>query len=57
MTLTDAGRRSAAAFHAEVTAELNQLLSPLAPKDREQFRTAMATITQSAGRTAGWGAC
>ena len=56
VTLTDAGRRSAAAFHAEVTAELNQLLSPLAPEDREQFRTATAKITQAAGPTAGWGA-
>ena len=51
VTLTEAGRRSAAAFHAEVTAELNQLLSPLAPPDREQFRTAMAKITQAAERT------
>jgi DNA-binding MarR family transcriptional regulator len=49
VTLTDAGRRSAAAFRAEVTAELRQLLSPLAPQDREQFRTAMAKITRSAG--------
>jgi hypothetical protein len=40
---------------AEVTAELSQLLSPLAPQDREQFRTAMAKITQSAGWTAGSG--
>src|SRR5919106_1256567 len=54
VSLTEAGRRSAAAFHAEVTAELSQLLSPLAAHDREQFRTAMATITESAGRTAGW---
>jgi DNA-binding MarR family transcriptional regulator len=54
VTLTDAGRRSAAAFHAEVTAELNQLLSPLAPHDRAQFRTAVAKMTQSAGRTASW---
>jgi DNA-binding MarR family transcriptional regulator len=60
VTLTDAGRRSAAAFHAEVTAELHQLLSPLASQDREQFRTAMAKITQAAGRAAGsgaWPAC
>jgi threonine dehydrogenase-like Zn-dependent dehydrogenase len=56
VTLTDAGRQAAAAFHAEVTAELSQLLSPLASQDREQFRTAMAKITQAAGRTAGWGA-
>jgi DNA-binding MarR family transcriptional regulator len=60
VTLTDAGRRSAAAFHAEVTAALSQLLSPLAPQDREQLRTAIARITQSAGWTAGsgaWPAC
>jgi DNA-binding MarR family transcriptional regulator len=57
VTLTGAGRRSAAAFHAEVTAELNQLLVPLAPQDRERFRTAMAKITQSAGQTASWEAC
>jgi DNA-binding MarR family transcriptional regulator len=56
VTLTDAGRRSAAAFHAEVTAELTALLSPLTSQDREQFRKAMATITQAAGRTAAWGA-
>jgi DNA-binding MarR family transcriptional regulator len=57
VTLTEAGRRSAAAFHAEVTAELDQLLSPLAPPDREQFRTAMAKITQAAGPTASWRTC
>jgi DNA-binding MarR family transcriptional regulator len=56
VTLTDAGRRAAAAFHAEVTAELNQLLSPLPSQDRERFRTAMATISQAAGPTA-WGSC
>jgi DNA-binding MarR family transcriptional regulator len=54
--LTDAGRRSAATFHAEVTAELGQLLSPLSRRDREKFRTAMATIARSAGQpTGGWG--
>jgi DNA-binding MarR family transcriptional regulator len=57
VTLTDAGRRSAAAFHAQVTAELNQLLSPLASHDRAQFRTAVAKVTQSAGRTADWRTC
>lgn len=43
-TLTDAGRRAAIAFHAEVSAELDQLISPLAPRDRERFRTTMAEI-------------
>lgn len=47
MTLTDIGRRKAAAFHAEMTAEITRLLSPLAPDDREQFRAAIAKITQS----------
>jgi DNA-binding MarR family transcriptional regulator len=50
VTLTGAGRRSAAAFHADVIAELGQLLGPLTPRDREQFRKAMAKIT---GGTAG----
>lgn len=43
-TLTDAGRRAAAAFHAELGAELCRLTSPLAPDDREQFRSIMAEI-------------
>jgi hypothetical protein len=38
VTLTDAGRRAATAFHGEVTAELERLLSPLAQHDREHFR-------------------
>jgi DNA-binding MarR family transcriptional regulator len=44
VTLTDAGRRAATAFHSEVTAELEHLLLPLAPHDREHFRRAMAAI-------------
>jgi len=44
VTLTDTGHRAASAFHAEVTAALSRLLAPLAPHDREQFRTAMAVI-------------
>ena len=49
VTLTDAGRRAAAAFHADETEELNQLLSPLAPADREHFRNMMAQIVVAAG--------
>ena len=49
-TLTDAGRRAAAAFHTEVGAELSRLVAPLAPYDREQFGVALAEII--AGRTA-----
>ena len=44
VTLTDAGKQAATAFHGEVTVELERLLAPLAPDDREQFRTAMAAI-------------
>jgi DNA-binding MarR family transcriptional regulator len=44
VTLTDAGQRAGAAFHGEVTATLSQLLATLPPEDREQFRTATATI-------------
>ena len=49
VTLTDAGRRAAAAFYADATEELNQLLSPLSPADREHFRSVMAKIITSAG--------
>jgi DNA-binding MarR family transcriptional regulator len=44
VTLTDAGHRTAAAFHAEISAELSRLISPLAARDREQFRATMAEI-------------
>ena len=49
VTLTDAGRRAAVAFHADATEELNQLLSPLAPADREHFRSMMTQIVAAAG--------
>jgi DNA-binding MarR family transcriptional regulator len=52
VTLTDTGRRAAAAFHADATEELNQLFTPLAPAQRERFRSAMATIIEGAGHTA-----
>ena len=44
VTLTEAGRQAATAFHAEVSAELSRLTSPLAPQDREHFRNTMAEI-------------
>jgi DNA-binding MarR family transcriptional regulator len=46
VTLTDAGDRAATAFHAEVTAELGNLLSPLTPHDREHFGRATAAIIE-----------
>jgi DNA-binding MarR family transcriptional regulator len=44
VTLTDAGRRAAAAFHADVSAELSHIVTPLPPHDREHFRSTMAEI-------------
>ena len=44
VTLTDAGQQAAAAFHAELGAQLSGLMSSLAPQDREQFRRTMAEI-------------
>lgn len=44
VTLTDAGRRAAAAFHADVRRELARLVSSLSPADRERFGSAIATI-------------
>ena len=44
VTLTDAGEDAATAFYADAKEELNGLLSPLAPREREQFRRALATI-------------
>jgi DNA-binding MarR family transcriptional regulator len=44
VTLTDAGRRAATAFHSEATEELNELLSALPSTDREDFRRAIAKI-------------
>jgi DNA-binding MarR family transcriptional regulator len=51
-TLTDAGRRAAAAFHTEVGAELSRLVAPLAPRDRERFRAALAEIIAGHGAIA-----
>ena len=47
VTLTDAGRRAATAFHTEVGEALNKLIDGLSPADREHFRAAMAGILSS----------
>ena len=44
VTLTDAGARAEEGFHAEVTAELNHLLSSLPSHEREHFRGMMTGI-------------
>jgi DNA-binding MarR family transcriptional regulator len=56
VTLTDAGHQAAAAFHAEVSAELTRLTSSLAPPDREHFRSSMAEILTTC-RTSPQGPC
>jgi DNA-binding MarR family transcriptional regulator len=47
VTLTDAGHRAAAAFNAEVSAELCRLVSPLAAPDRDHFRSTVAEVLAS----------
>jgi DNA-binding MarR family transcriptional regulator len=44
--LTDAGRQTATAFHAEVGTELSHLTETLPSAEREQFRATMAGIIQ-----------
>ena len=56
VTLTEAGHRAAAAFYAEVGAELNRLVAALAPEHRERFRSTMAEIIASC-RTSRPGHC
>jgi DNA-binding MarR family transcriptional regulator len=51
--LTPRGHQTAARFHAESTAELDLLLTPLTSRQRSAFRAALAAITQSAANSAG----
>lgn len=44
VTLTEGGYQAAAAFHAEIGAELGRLIAPLAAHDREHFRSTVAEI-------------
>lgn len=44
VTLTDAGRAAATAFHAEIDTQLSLLVEPLPPEGRELFGTAVADI-------------
>lgn len=53
VTLTTTGRQAASAFHAEATEELNHLLSPLAPRDREDFRSTLAKIIAACRQSRG----
>jgi DNA-binding MarR family transcriptional regulator len=49
VALTPAGLRTATRFHADVTAELDQLTASLTAAERASFRIALATITEAAG--------
>ena len=48
VSLTQTGAGAAAAFHAEVTVELEQLLLPLGSRDRQRFQSALQTINNAA---------
>lgn len=48
ITLTEAGRQAGEAFHAEVTAALDELVAPLAPRVHEQFGRALTEILTAA---------
>jgi DNA-binding MarR family transcriptional regulator len=49
VALTPEGRRASTRFHADVTAELDQLTASLTAVERASFRIALATITEAAG--------
>ncbi|MFD7158887.1 MarR family winged helix-turn-helix transcriptional regulator [Kribbella sp. NPDC059898] len=44
VTLTEAGRQTASAFHAEMGAALGRLTEPIPEGDREQFRSTVEGI-------------
>jgi DNA-binding MarR family transcriptional regulator len=48
VTLTDSGRRVAAAFHQDATTELDRLLAPLGTADRRAFHAALVQILEDA---------
>ena len=52
VALTDAGRRSAAAFHAEATAELEALVSVVSAAERERLRRAIARVIDASASSA-----
>ncbi|NBE81263.1 MarR family winged helix-turn-helix transcriptional regulator [Micromonospora rubida] len=49
--LTEDGRRSAVAFHSDVTSELNSFLAPLTAEARTGFGETVTTITNSTDHT------
>jgi DNA-binding MarR family transcriptional regulator len=51
VSLTDAGRRAATAFHGDVTEQLDEVLSPLTATEREQFRTAVTKLVAGLSQT------
>jgi DNA-binding MarR family transcriptional regulator len=57
VVLTDHGRRSATAFHEDVTGELAGFLGVLTPEARCDLRKAADTVTHAAGHSLAWGPC
>ncbi|WP_433171505.1 MarR family winged helix-turn-helix transcriptional regulator [Actinoallomurus sp. CA-150999] len=54
VVLTEDGRRSALAFHRDVTSELAGFFGALAPGARDAFRAAAGSITDAAGYSDVW---
>ncbi|WP_238009516.1 MarR family transcriptional regulator [Dactylosporangium sp. AC04546] len=57
VVLTEDGRRSALAFHQQVTDELTAVLAPLTQTARAAFHDTVITITHAAGHHGTWGPC
>jgi DNA-binding MarR family transcriptional regulator len=49
VAVTGAGRRAAAAFHGEVSAELDEIVTGLPPAERERFGRSLARIIDACG--------
>ncbi len=47
--VTEPGRRAAAAFHGEVSAELDEIVAELPPAERERFRRSVSRIIDARG--------
>jgi DNA-binding MarR family transcriptional regulator len=54
VVLTDAGRRAGEAFHAAVTAELDDLVTPLNARDHSGFARALSQIINASPSAGQW---
>jgi len=54
VVLTDTGRQAGESFHAQVTAELNELVAPLNTRDHTGFARALTQIVSAAPSAGQW---